>query len=316
MDEDTRALLGAVNAAPGPRIEEMSVADSRAALEEFFLHAAPQALVVGDVVEGALGPHDNAVRYRLYRPRPGGRIEAPLGALLFLHGGGWSLGTLDSYDAMMRWLCARANVAVMSLAYRLAPEHKYPAQLDDAAAALAWLRVKARSFGLNPARIALGGDSSGGTLVAVVCQQDRGRGEPALAGQILLYPVMTLETDPPYPSRRLYGGGGYFLSERGLEVAAERYLSPGDDRHAPRVSPILESDLRGLPPTLVMTAGFDPLKDEGAAYAMKLRAARVPIEHRCFESTIHGFLSLAGVLAVGRKGLDLVSDWLSAWLTS
>ncbi|MGQ0834296.1 MAG: alpha/beta hydrolase [Gammaproteobacteria bacterium] len=252
----------------------------------------------------------------MYRPQSSGGRDAPLGAFLFLHGGGWSLGTLDSYDAMMRWLCARANVAVMSLAYRLAPEHKYPAQLDDASAALEWLRTRACSFGLNRGGIALGGDSVGGTLAAVVCRQDRGRGQPVLVGQVLLYPLLTLEVDPPFASRALYGGGEYFLSRRGIEVAAERYLSAAADRRSPRISPIQEPNLRGLPPTLVVTAGFDPLKDEGAAYVAKLRAAGVPTDHRCFETTIHGFLSFAGVLAVGRQGLDFVADWLASRLTT
>lgn len=318
LDLDTRLFLEAAAGAPGQPIEEMSVADSRRAFEDLFIKLGPKAVEVGEVIDcHAPTSQGERIPCRIYhRPRHPRPRTSGVGALVFAHGGGWSLGSLDSYDTVMRWICARAGIVVASVAYRLAPEHKFPSQISDLSRALAWFRNTAERFGVNPRRIAIGGDSCGGTLATVVCLEDRGAGDPPLAAQVLFYPLLTLASDPLFPSRSQFGGGEYFLSQRGIDEAASRYLHAEDDVTAPRVSPLRTPDVSGLPPTLIVTAGFDPLRDEGAAYCDILRSAGVPTDYRCYESTIHGFVSFAGTLRIGREALDQSSNWLARRLAT
>lgn len=307
LDAESLALLRSAESGDGPPLEEMTVAESRSAYEALFTSLAPPRLEVSSVIEDRIPDAYGGLSYRLYLPM---HAQAPLPALLFLHGGGWSMGSPASYDHLTRWLCRRAGIAVLSLDYRLAPEHRFPCALDDAMQCLHWLSTTAAGLSIDASRIAIGGDSSGGTLAAVTAHQMRTDPMVRIVAQVLMYPVLTLVAEPPYRSRAELGAGGFFLTNGGIERAAERYLSSRRLACDPRVSPILETDLSGLPPTLIVTGGFDPLRDECLHYAQRLAHAGSLAEYRCFDSTIHGFLSFAGALSAGREGLDYVSAWL------
>jgi acetyl esterase len=236
---------------------------------------------------------------RLYWPRPAAPGEA-FPVLVFLHGGGWVIGGLDSHDPPCRALAAGAECIVVSVEYRLAPEHPFPAALEDTRAALAWVAASAGDFGGDPSRLALGGDSAGGNLAAVAAQLARDDGQPALAFQLLIYPATDLSggtASSPELST------GYLLTAELVEWFHGHYLAAPEDALDPRVSPLLASDHSGLPPALVITAGFDPLAAQGSAYADALEGAGVAVERLHYSGQIHGFISMAGVLDEAREAL-------------
>ena len=240
---------------------------------------------------------------RHYHP-PGGGPPAPL--VVFYHGGGWVFGDLDSHDSACRLICRDAGVHVLAVDYRLAPEHPAPAAVDDAYAAYRWAREHAAELGADPRRVAVAGDSAGGNLTAVVCRLARDAGDPMPSLQWLIYPV----TDQRGLARsRSLLGDGFLLTKHDIDWFTDRYLADsGLDRADPLVSPLLADDLTGLPPALVITAGFDPLRDEGEQYAAKLREAGVPVDHRLMASMIHAFLNL-NVLGGGiaRANAEMIS---------
>jgi acetyl esterase len=239
---------------------------------------------------------------RHYRP-PGGPA-APL--LVFYHGGGWVFGDLDSHDSMCRLICRDAGIHVLAVDYRLAPEHLAPAAVDDAYAAYRWARERAVDLGADPRRVAVGGDSAGGNLAAVVTRLVRDAGDPLPALQWLIYPVTDLRGMTR--SRSLLGEG-FLLTKHDIDWFQDTYVSgSGLDLSDPLVSPLLAEDLSGLSPALVVTAGFDPLRDEGDQYAERLRQAGVAVDHRQMPSMIHAFLNL-NVLGggVARANAEIIS---------
>lgn len=257
-------------------------------------HVAREALLVcGDPpavagvtdleVDGAAGP----LRARLYRTD---EPDAPL--LVYFHGGGFVTCDLDTHDVPCRMLCRHAGVHVLSTHYRRAPEHRFPAAVEDACAAFAWAVKNAAGLGVAEDRIAVGGDSAGGTLAAVVSRLAVRAGEAAPAAQLLIYPA----TDRlgVHASLQMFASG-YYLTAGDIAWYHAQYAGPGGGQHGdPRLSPLLAKDFGGLPPAVVVTAGFDPLRDEGEAYAEKLRAAGTPAALRRFPSLVHGFLHMAG----------------------
>ncbi len=247
----------------------------------------PVAAVRDLVVDGAAGK----LPARHYSP---GLKNAPL--LVFIHGGGFVLGDLDSHDAPCRLLCREGGMNVLSVEYRLAPEHPFPAATDDARAAFAWASAHAAELGADPGRIAVGGDSAGGNLAAVVAQTHKSK----VALQLLLYP--TVDRQKPYPSLDLFAEG-FLLTRRDISWFQEQYLGGKGSVGDPTVSPLLAKDLAGLAPALVITAGFDPLRDEGEAYARALAAAGTKVTHRRFDSQPHGFINLLGVSRTSRAAL-------------
>jgi acetyl esterase len=234
---------------------------------------------------------------RHYAPPPGGGSEL----IVFFHGGGFVFGDLDTHDGLCRMLAAHVGVHVLAVDYRLAPEHPFPAAAEDAHAALRWARANAAALGADPARVAVAGDSAGGNLAAVACQAARAAGEPQPALQLLIYPVTRFGSS--YPSRELFGDG-FFLTNSRMEWFDSHYLG-GDPQRAldPRASPLLSDGLAGLAPAIVATAAFDPLRDEGEAYAEALRDAGVPVLTRRFDGLIHGFVSAAGVSRDAREAV-------------
>jgi acetyl esterase len=220
--------------------------------------------------------------------------------LVYFHGGGFVVGSLDSHDTVCRFLAAHAGVSVLSVDYRLAPEHPFPAALEDARAAFMFAASKAAAWGHDAHRIGVGGDSAGGNIAAVLCQ-DLAKAQVPPAFQLLLYPVT--DTSRHSASYREFADG-FYLTEKQMDWYTEHYLG-GADRTDPRVSPLLAEDLTGLPPAYVATAGFDPLRDEGEAYARRLAEAGVPVALRRHDSLIHAFVSTTGV---GRSGREAVLE--------
>lgn len=278
------------------KTQELSVEDARRELEEASNILAPHPRVLDRIEERKIpGPH-GPIPIRTYVPLWHRR---PAGALVFFHGGGFVLGSLDSHDAPCRVLADSAQVIVIAVDYRLAPEHKFPCAVDDALAAFRWVAANAASLGIDPARIGVGGDSAGGNLAAVVAQQTRGDAiRPAM--QLLIYPATDWTMTAPSHETM---GRGFFLERETMIWFRNHYLRGPDDVRDPRASPLFATDFRDLPPAFVATAGFDALRDEGEAYAKKLEAAGVPVTYYCYPGLFHGFFSTSGGVEAARASL-------------
>jgi len=306
LHPQAQAYLDLLASVPSVPREQMTVALAREGLDAGLPPPGePEAVArVRDcLVDGGDGPRPA----RLYTP-PG---EGPFGVVLYLHGGGWIAGSLHSHDATCRALCNASGCLVLSLDYRLAPEHKFPAGVLDGLAALRWLAAHAAELGGDAARLAIAGDSAGGNLAAVVAQLARDAGGPPLRMQLLVYPVTGRDFDTP--SHRAFATG-HLLTLDSLRWHRALYL-PDDAAGAdPRVAPLCASDLRGLPPALVITAEYDPLRDEGEAYAQRLREAGVPTELVRYDGMVHAFFSLGHLMDDGRAAIQRAGAALRATL--
>ena len=245
---------------------------------------------------------------RIYAPAGVGAHEV-LPGLVYFHGGGLVAGSLETHDGICRALAAASRCRLLSVDYRLAPEHSFPAAIDDGLAATWWVATHAAELGLDPDRLGVCGDSAGATLAAVVCQSAAALGQPRLACQFLLCPIMDYAAESD--SRRSLAQG-YLIDRATLEHDLRHYLGPEADRADPRVSPLRAPGVMNLPPTVIHTAEFDPLRDEGAAYAERLRAAGVKITYRCHPGMIHLFYGLGALIpyagaAFGLMGADVRS---------
>ena len=280
------------------RFELLDPPEARELARRQSVTFAGPAVDVGAVrdlaVDGAAGP----LRARLYSPEePGG----PHPLLVFYHGGGFVIGDLDTHDGACRLLCRHAGVHVLAVDYRLAPEHPFPAATDDAWAALRWAAAHAADLGADPERVAVGGDSAGGNLAAVVAQRSAREGGPALALQLLIYP--TVDAAERRPSFELFADG-FFLTRPQMEWFTAHYLSGAQvDPADPRISPLRAPDLSGLAPAFIVTSAFDPLRDEGEAYAAALRKAGNSVGLRRFGGMIHGFINMVSVSRVSHDAL-------------
>jgi acetyl esterase len=243
---------------------------------------------------------DGRIAMRAYRPA-GVAAQEILPALLYFHGGGWVIGDLDTHDVLCRQLANGARCAVFSVEYRLAPEHPFPAAVEDAVAATRWVVLHARELGLDPARVAVGGDSAGGNLATVVALDGRDRAGPALCFQLLIYPGTDQRCGFPSHQRN---GEGYLLTRQSIAYFRGHYLPRADDWLDWRASPLLAKSLAGLPPAFVLTAGFDPLLDEGLAYAERLAKENVEVAYREFPDMIHGFILFGGVLDAANAAVE------------
>jgi acetyl esterase/lipase len=278
-DEGREAFraLNVLAASVGPRVEVGSVEDTQ--------------------VAGAAGP----IRARIYRPEGSGSHPT----LLFIHGGGFVIGDLDAYDAQCRVLCAGVGAVVVSVDYRLAPEAPFPAAVEDALAAMEWVAGHVDELGGDAARLAIGGDSAGGNLSAGVAQAWRGR-EPALAAQLLIYPITDMLNERPSVAEN---AEGLLLTRDDMEWFHGHYLGGDEEQQSdPRASPALTEDLSGLPPTIVVTAQYDPLRDDGDAYAAALEAAGVRVIHRRFDGLVHGFFALGTLSHAAGTAVERVCE--------
>lgn len=247
-----------------------------------------------------------AIPLRLYTPAGNG----PFPVLVYFHGGGWVFGSVETHDSICRSLANRAGCLVASVDYRLAPEHKFPAAVEDCYAATQWVSTQAATLQADPARMAVGGDSAGANLAAVVALLARERGTPPLGYQVLIYPV----TDYYVPGTASYQdyAEGYFATKADMIWCWQQYLTEEAEGVHPYAAPLRAADLSHLPPALVITAEYDPLRDEGEQYARRLQAAGVPTRLSRYEGTIHSFFRMAGVLEQGRQAHQEVGSALRA----
>ena len=288
-------LAGAGSSMSGTGVEQARAA-RRIEAEVTASHAPiPMATVEAMDVPGQAGP----IPARIYVPN-GLPAGAPAPLVVYFRGGGWVLGDLDTHDGVCRFLAAAAGTKVLSIDYRLAPEHPFPAAVEDAWAGFAWAVANAAALGANPARIAIAGDSAGGNLAAVVCLLARAGGGVMPAMQLLLYPPT--DATAKLPSRQMFAEG-FLLTKGDVEAFERHYLPPGSDHTDPRVSVLLVPDLTGLPPAYVATAGFDPLRDEGEAYALRMREAGVRVALRRHPGLVHRFANQTAISRTARAAM-------------
>jgi acetyl esterase len=295
LDPEAQLALRLRRLAGSPSWEELPLAEARAEVEREARVVRGRQVAVARVedleVDGAAGP----IGARLYVPAEE-RRALPL--LVYYHGGGWTLGSIETHDNTCRFLAQHAGVLVLSVDYRLAPEHRFPAAVDDALAAFRWAAAHGGELGADTAAIAVGGDSAGGTLAAVTSRLATEDDGPAPGFQLLFFPVMDLSRR--HPSHVLFGEG-FFLTTKLREFYNRNYLPDPEAALDPRASPLLAAELSGLPPTYVATAGFDPLRDEGATYAARLREAGVRVAYRCHRGLPHSFVNVVTIGHAGRE---------------
>jgi acetyl esterase len=293
-----------------PKVElAASAADAREQAKA--LPRLPDIEPVGDVEDRMIPRPDGEIPVRIYHPK--GAAESRPGVVYF-HGGGWVICDLDSHDGGCRRLTNAIDAVVVSVDYRLAPEHRWPAAADDAYAASRWVADHARELGIDPARLAVAGDSAGGNLTAVVAQMARDRDGPQLSYQLLVYPVTDVSTARhDYPSKR-ENAAGFFLTTASMEWYRDQYLAESAHGEDPYVSPIRATSLAGLPPACVVTAEMDPLRDEGEAYAAALEAAGVPVTTYRAPGMFHGFFNMDAVLEGSKLAQQAAFDAMRAAL--
>lgn len=298
LDSRTQWFLRLLARSGQQPLRALGVAQSRREFDMFMTVMGGRPLPVGAILDRTIAGPSGRLRVRLYRPA--GAVARLLPTILFFHGGGFVIGSLEGYDLPCRYFCARTGCAVVAVDYRLAPEHKFPAAIEDGVAAFRWLATDGHTLGIDPARIVVAGDSAGGTVAAVVAQEMRGAAmAPCL--QWLIYPATDLsEQRPSHESC----GEGFLLTLSDMEWFREQYLDGLAQAADPRVSPLRAADLSGLPPALVFTAGFDPLRDEGEAYVTRLADSGVKTVHREFDSLIHGFVCMRGALPAAARAMD------------
>jgi acetyl esterase len=310
LDPQTRAVLAKIAASSSPNFMTLAPAERRKAQDAFFMPLGLPPADRVDVGERFIAGPGGPLRIRIYTPR--GRTSAPRPLLVYFHGGGMSVGSLEQYDSLTQRLSQRSGAIVVSVDYRLTPENRFPAPVDDALAGLNWTYANAAAIGGDPARLAVGGDSAGGNLAAVVTQLARDRGGPPMVFQLLIYPAVGYSG----ASRSMaMFSHGYLFGAVELEMAIDQYVTDPEQRGDPRVFPILARTFKGLPPAFVISAECEIMRDDIEAYAARLKAAGVPVELHRYPGTIHPFLSMAGAIDLGRLAIDESADKLKAGLT-
>lgn len=291
------AAFEATMAGQGPRTPQ-SLPAIRAAAAKAKRPAGPALPSVRDLhLPGPAGD----LLVRVYLPTLG----ASLPALVYFHGGGWVLGSVDGHDSTCRRLALLSGCAVASVEYRLAPEAKFPAAVEDCFAAVRWVATNGASVGVDSSRLAVGGDSSGGNLAAAACLMARDQGGPRIKFQMLVYPVTDRNFDT---ASYLQNANGYLLSRENMVANWELYLRTDADASNPYAAPLKAKDLQALPPVLVITAEYDPLRDEGEAYAARLRESGVATVCRRFDGMVHGFFGFAETVDAAKEALGLCAE--------
>ena len=308
LDPDSAAVYKAFQEAGRPAYETLTPAEARA----FYLQARvvtnPEPPALKSVAPLSIPSPAGAIPARLYTPMKLRQANGLAPCLVFFHGGGWVIGDLDSHDVVCRKLADAGELIVISVDYRLAPEHKFPAAVDDAIAATAWIATQAKQLGIDAARLMVGGDSAGGNLAAVVTLSARHDNGPALAGQVLIYPATDFAmTHPSHHEPET----SILLTHTVIRWFRDHYLGAADGSDW-RASPARAQTLAGLPPAYVLTAGADPLRDEGDAYAQRLKEDGVAVTHRTFPGQFHGFFTMGKLLQQANVATADIGVWLKA----
>lgn len=311
IDPEARAYLEATAALGLPPIWEQSPEEARRVVIRRYPELAGTPEEVARVEDRALPGPTGPIPIRAYTPASAG--SGPLPALLFFHGGGWVTGNLDTHDGACRGLANRSGCLVVAVDFRCAPEHRFPAAVEDSWATVGWLAEHGPEIGADPSRLAVSGDSAGGNLAAVMALRSRDRGGPPLAAQLLVYPVLdyNLET-----RSYLANGTGYGLTREAMRWYWDQYLGEEGDAFSTDASPLRAADLSGLPPALVIVCELDPLLDEGRAYAAGLAAAGVHVEEIVEAGMIHGHLRMPAAISRARKSWDDCARFLRQRLAS
>ena len=309
LDPDAASVFRAFQEAGRPPYETVSPAEAR----EFYLQARfvsnPEPPELDQVQPLTIPSPAESIPARIYTPKQLRKVDGLAPCLVFFHGGGWVIGDLDSHDVVCRKLADEGELIVVSVDYRLAPEHKFPAAVDDAIAATKWIAEHAKQHGIDASRLTVGGDSAGGNLAAVVAIAARDGNGPAIAGQVLIYPATDFAMT--HASHR-EPETSILLTHSVIKWFRDHYLNGAADVHDWRASPARARTLNGLPQAYVLTAGADPLRDEGDEYAHRLTAAGVPVTYRHFPGQFHGFFTMGKLLQQANVAASEIGVWLKA----
>jgi acetyl esterase len=325
LDPQAQALIQLMADRGVPPVYTLTPVEARRAYLERRFYSQPEPPAVGAALaEVRPLATDTGVPLRLYLPANPAATQAAaaLPTLVYFHGGGWTIGDLDTHDVLCRELCVKAGIAVVAVDYRMGPEHRFPAAVDDCVAATQWVQQHAASLGLDNTRMAVGGDSAGGNLAAVVALVLRDvlgdilgarANTPPLRHQLLIYPATDMRAVAP---SHTHNGSGYLLTRESIAYYRGHYIGEPAQYSDWRASPLLAPSLAGLPPALVLTAGYDPLRDEGRQYADALSAAGTPTQYLCFERQVHGFITMGRVIDEANTAVQLCAAVLRSALVA
>ncbi|WP_339026598.1 alpha/beta hydrolase [Bradyrhizobium symbiodeficiens] len=307
LDPDAAAVHKAFQEAGRPAYEALTAPEARAYYSQARFATNPEPPELARIAPLSIPAPHGAIPARLYVPKEPRRHDGLAPALVFFHGGGWVIGDLDSHDVVCRQLADAGALIVISVDYRLAPEHKFPAAADDANAATQWIAANARDLGIDASRLSIGGDSAGGNLTAVVALAARDAGGPALAGQVLIYPATDFAMTHGSHSEP---ETSVLLTHSVIRWFRDHYLNGVADIHDWRASPARAQNLAGLPPAYVLTAGADPLRDEGDEYAARLEQAGVSVTTKHYPGQFHGFFTMGKLLQQANVAVGEIGAWL------
>lgn len=309
LDPLAKAFLDQLAATPSPPHWQLPPAAARQAFAAMMAMVGPKDVPVGKIENISIPGSGGELRLRIYTPVAAGGEALP--AVVYFHGGGFTVGDLDSHDGICRLLASESGARVVAVDYRRAPEHKFPAAVDDAFAATCWIEANAARLDVDANRIAVSGDSAGGTLAAVVCRRAKEENGPKLGAQLLMFPMTQL--GGAFKSRREFALVNV-LDQKILDWIYRNYIPLGTDPNDPRLSPLLAKDFSGLPAAYVMLAGYDPLHDEGLAYAEKMRDAGVNVTVADYPGLLHDFVCLQAVLPQAHTSLSVAAKALRRML--
>jgi acetyl esterase len=308
LDPDAAAVYKAFQEAGRPPYETLTAPEARDYYRNARVVSNPEPPELDSAKPLSIATPHGAIPARIYTPKRLRKRDGLSACLVFFHGGGWVIGDLDTHDVVCRQIADQGEMIVISVDYRLAPEHKFPAAVDDAIAATGWVAENAKGLGIDATRLFVGGDSAGGNLAAVVALVARDGGGPTLAGQVLVYPATDFSRK--HPSHR-EPETSVLLTHSVIGWFSNHYLG-GADSTDWRVSPSQATTFAGLPPAYVLTAGADPLRDEGDEYAERLRQAGVPVTYKHFPGQFHGFFTMGKLLNQANVAVGEISAWLKS----
>jgi acetyl esterase len=309
LDPDAAFVFKTFQETGRPPYETLTPAEARELYLKARLVTNPEPPELNSVEPLAIPALHGSIPTRLYTPKTLRKTNGLSPCLVFFHGGGWVVGDLDSHDVVCRKLADEGQLLVVSVDYRLAPEHKFPAAVDDAVAATRWIARHAKELGIDAARLVVGGDSAGGNLAAVVAISARDDNGPAISGQVLIYPATDFAMT--HASHR-EAETSVLLTHSAIRWFSDHYLSGPADVHDWRASPARAKTLKGLPPAYVLIAGADPLRDEGDEYMGRLKEAGVPVTYRYFPGQFHGFITMGKLLQQANVAASDIGAWLKA----